>query len=245
MAAAAGTPRLAALAHAFSSALAGQPLAELPDCDGVGARIVFGTTPDAFEYLSGATQPYPFIVGPEDVQSLLRLSSHAEIMDFIGFEVEWVRGKIAEGNEFRAILFDVESVVQGGGQGLISPTWDNLLELVHSESAAAAAKLRPHLPALKQTPYPDLLVQIGYDVEKEMAPEEKAKVGTFEAYGEHGDDSLGHARAFLRHTLKCTALFAGDGYTRTDGGERGTREYLVKRLPVSALPGAQIVELRP
>ena len=139
-----GSSRLAALAHAFFSALAGQPLAELPDCDGVGARIVFGTTDADFEYLSGPTQPYPFIVGPEDVQSLLRLSSHAEIMDFIGFEVEWVRRKIAEGNEFRAILFDVESVVQGGGQGLICPTWDNLVELAESESAAAAAKLRPH-----------------------------------------------------------------------------------------------------
>ena len=67
-----------------------------PDCDGVGARIVFGTTDADFEYLSGPTQPYPFIVGPEDVQSLLRLSSHAEIMDFIGFEVEWVRRKIAQ-----------------------------------------------------------------------------------------------------------------------------------------------------
>eukprot|EP00747_Dinoflagellata_sp_TGD_P023842 gnl/TRDRNA2_/TRDRNA2_130117_c0_seq1.p1 gnl/TRDRNA2_/TRDRNA2_130117_c0~~gnl/TRDRNA2_/TRDRNA2_130117_c0_seq1.p1 ORF type:complete len:184 (-),score=26.55 gnl/TRDRNA2_/TRDRNA2_130117_c0_seq1:52-549(-) len=165
-------------------------------------------------------------------------------MDFIGFEVEWVRGMIAEGNKFQAILFDVESVVEGGGQGLISPTWDNLLDLVESESAAAAAKLRPHLPTLKETPYPDLVRQIGYDVEK-VSPEEKAKVGTFQAYADHGDDSLGHARAFLRHTLKCTSLFAGDSYARTEAGEQGTKEYLVKRLPVSALPGAQIVELRP
>ena len=110
--------------------------------------------------------------------------------------------------------------------------------------AAAAAKLRVHLPKLKVTPYADLIRQIGYDVE-DMSPEEKAKVGTFEDYAQRGDDSLGHARAFLRHTFKCTALFAGDGYTRTDAGTRGTREYLVKRLPVSALPDAQIVELRP
>ena len=90
--------RLAALAHAFTSALAGQPLAQLPDCDGIGARIVFGKRDADFEYLSGPTQPYPFIVGPEDVQALLRLSSHAEIMEFIGFEVEWVRGNYEQGS---------------------------------------------------------------------------------------------------------------------------------------------------
>ena len=132
---------------------------------------------------------------------------------------------------------------KGGGQADL-PDTDNLLELVESESAAAAAKLRPHLPTLKVTPYADLVRQIGYDVAKDMSPAEIAKVGTLRTT--HSAATTPRARSGVPPaTLKCTSLFAGDGYTRTDAGTRGTREYLVKRLLCQRAARRQIVVLRP
>ena len=101
--------------------------------------------------------------------------------------------------------------------------------------------LRPHLLALKGCSF-DELVRRGNAVDT-LGCEEYARVNSFDAYARSGDDSARHARDFLRHTLKCTPLFAGDGYTRTEEGERGAREFLVTRCAVSELPGHQWVPL--
>ena len=72
----------------------------------------------------------------------------------------------------------------------------------------------------------------------------RARCSSFDSYADFGDaDSLADARAFLRYTLKCTELFSGDGFAYSAGGERGAREYLMRRLPVSSLWGAHWVEL--
>ena len=55
-----------------------------------------------------------------------------------------MRRKIYEGAEFLVVLCGVESVIQGGGQGLIFPTWDNLLDLVESASRTPAQESADH-----------------------------------------------------------------------------------------------------
>jgi hypothetical protein len=82
--------------------------------------------------------------------------------------------------------------------------------------------LRPHLLALKACSF-DELVRRGNAVDT-LGCEEYARVNSFDAYARSGDASARHARdflSFLRHTLKCTPLFAGDGYTRTEEGGAG------------------------
>ena len=48
-----------------------------------------------------------------------------------------------------------------------------------------------------------------------------------------------------RATLKCTPLYSGDGYATNERGERGVKEYLVKRAAVAELSEAQWVVLHP
>ena len=154
----------------------------------------------------------------------------------IGFERDWVRAKIDSGVRFRLVLFAL-----GDCSRVFTPTWDGLLSFIESECPACAEKARPHVDAMRQLSFAEL-VQLGNTVDK-VPPEERDQVATFAAYAASEEDTLRHARAFLRHTIKCTPLFAGDGYTRTEAHELGAREYLAARCAVADLPGHRWVPL--
>ena len=81
--------------------------------------------------------------------AFIKLPSHIDMMQSIGFTRDWVGEKLRLGNEFRLVIFPADA-----GKPLISPTWDNLCELTRRESAAAGEKLARHLPELKSTPWP-------------------------------------------------------------------------------------------
>lgn len=124
-------------------------------------------------------------------------------------------------------------------------SWDNILALVAKENRRCAEKLAPHMPILKRTPPggDGLASVLGFSLEQPPS-DIRARCSSFDSYADFGDaDSLADARAFLRYTLKCTELFSGDGFAYSAGGERGAREYLMRRLPVSSLWGAHWVEL--
>ena len=56
-------------------------------------------------YLSGSNQPWPFVAGADHELLLKGRRSHLELMDYIGFEADWVASKIAGGTAFRMVLF--------------------------------------------------------------------------------------------------------------------------------------------
>ena len=225
----------------FRASWTGGPVPPVPPCDGIGARVLFGTDEGSFSHLSAASQPYPFIIGPESISALCAIPVPMKAMGFIGFDEAWVGNKLRQGNRFRMVLFAAESC----DGGFIRATWANLLALTERESPRCADKLRLHRNALETLPYPDLRDKIGYDLEK--PPRGKlARVDSFQAFA---DDScpgdFGHARAFLRQVFKCTALFRGDGYAYDEEGRRGAAEYLVKRRAIADLAGVQWVPVLP
>jgi hypothetical protein len=210
----------------------------------LGARIIFGRDePSTFSSLSHSSQPYPFIVGPDDVHKFFKAESPMDMLELIGFERDWVQSRVDAGSVFRMLLFSSESFADGGG--FISPTWDHLLAITERENKNAGKKLKRHLDTLKSLSYADLCAKIGFDVE--VASEEQINykdVCSFDAYGDKRcPDDLAHARAFLRRTLMATPLFKGDGFTYNERGERGVAEFLVKRCSVSSLPGHEWVDL--
>ena len=87
------------------------------------------------------------------------------------------------------------------------------------------------------------LIGLGNTVES-LPAEEYVTVSSFSAYASGStEDTLRSARGFLRHTMKCTPLFAGDGYTRTETHARGAKEFIVPRCAVKDLPGHRWIEL--
>ena len=173
------------------------------------------------------------------MQRLCTLRTHRQIIKLVGFEWSWVSKKLSAGLRFRLLLFSLRHAKA------TRATWDNLLRVVGDQSPRCADKLAPHIPALKATPYRELIGRIGYDVDH-LSRERRAEVSSFTAFADDAVPSdLGRARAFFRHTLKCTALFRGDGYTYQEDGCRGAREYVVPNTRVQDLPGALWVDLDP
>ena len=169
---------------------------ELPEgvTANIGGRVCFAMKGNeaGFEYLSNPTQPFPFIVGPDDLTAFCTKPTHMDMMEAIGFERNWVASKIEKGNEFRLVLFPSDGIEHG----LISPTWDNILAITQRESPKAGAKLARNLDELRSTPYSDLCEKIGFNVDS-IPPEIEAKVSSFDMYGDEAPDDLAHARAFL------------------------------------------------
>ena len=77
----------------------------------------------------------------------------------IGFERDWVRAKIDSGVRFRLVLFAL-----GDCSRVFTPTWDGLLSFIESECPACAAKARPHVDAMRQLSFAEL-VQLGNTVD--------------------------------------------------------------------------------
>jgi hypothetical protein len=99
--------RVAALADALASPAEGGSESSLPSCKGVGARVIFGRQGDeaSFAHLSGSSQPWPFVAGADHELLLKGRRSHLELLNYIGFEADWVTSKIAGGTVFRMVLF--------------------------------------------------------------------------------------------------------------------------------------------
>lgn len=123
----------------------------------------------------------------------------------------------------------------------VDPTWDNLLSFIRDISPGCADKLEPSIDPLKALSFAEL-VKLGNEVETLPQPEYE-RVNSFEAYAADGGESLCEARAFLRHTLKCTSLFTGDGYTTNEAGVKGAKEVLVRRCAIADLPGHRWIDI--
>ena len=204
-----------------------------------GARFLYGPRDAPSPRIAPDSQPFPFVVGPEEVCRLCTLRTHRQMLEFVGFEWSWVTEKLAAGHRFRLLLFSFRQAKA------TRATWDNLLGLVADRSPRCAEKLAPHMPDLKATPYLELIERIGYDVDH-LSPERQREVSSFAAFADDAVPAdLGRARAFFRHALKCTALFRGDGYAYDEHGRRGAREYVMPNTRVEDLPGAARVDLDP
>jgi len=55
--------------------------------------------------------------------------------------------------------------------------------------------------------------------------------------------SLGMTRAFLYNELGLSLLFTGNGYTLTETGQVGLREYLTPNRPLTELQGHHLIDL--
>lgn len=161
------------------------------------------------------------------------------MIEFVGFEWSWVSEKLSAGLRFRLFLFSLRQAKA------TRATWDNMLCLVGDQSPRCAEKLAPHIPVLKAIPYRELIERIGYDVDR-LSGKRRMEVSSFAAFADDAVPSdLGHARAFFRHTLNCTALYRGDGYAYDEQGKRGAREYIIPNTRVQDLPSVTWVDLDP
>ena len=217
------------------------------------ARIIALDKSDKSEepsWLSYPNQPFPFVIGPETI-TLLYGKSVVEIFDFIGYERSFLKSKLDMGTRYYLVFFSGYKAEgnlhdQDGELSAIDEpsadfaehhstplpaTWFNLMNLIAEFSSACAAKILPFLPILMSKPYDS------YEFSIENPPIEiLCEVNSFESFANSKlPNSPSLARAFLRHTMKCTKLYAGDGYSYDELGNRGAREYLMPRVKLENL----------
>jgi hypothetical protein len=197
-------------------------------------------------HISDAEQPFPFVVGPvgtSAIKQTLETDSQHEIVCASPsiltrvllplFEKRWlVRQVVLRHQRFYFVTFARDTP----GLDPVRATWNNLLELVKKESPPCYNLLLPHMEDIRGgRPFDSYKVD-GYGINN-LPKEIYDRVKSFEAFAKLSRDIVtpGYARAFFRHTLKCTALFRGDGYTYDEYGIRGFDEYVVRNMPLSEL----------
>ena len=188
------------------------------------------------EFISGPNQPYPFVIGGKSFKKLSTGKSAKEMFKFIGYETDyqngngkdWLFKKLELKTKFYLVVFGSDE------QGTFPATWDGILSLLQKHAPACATKIKPHVETMRAMDNDDLL-ELAKSVE-DLEPEDYALVNNFQSYEHSSKDSLKHARGFLRHALKCTPLFRGDGFAYDDKNKRGAEEILMPRLKVSELP---------
>ena len=190
----------------------------------------------ADEFISGPNQPYPFAISGKSFKKLSTGKSAKEMFKFIGYETDyqngngkdWLFKKLELKTKFYLVVFGSDE------QGTFPATWDGILSLLQKHAPACATKIKPHVETMRAMDNDDLL-ELAKSVE-DLEPEDYALVNNFQSYEHSSKDSLKHARGFLRHALKCTPLFRGDGFAYDDKNKRGAEEILMERLKVSELP---------
>lgn len=116
----------------------------------------------------------------------------------------------------------------------LEATWSNILDLIRDHSPICGAKFASVFDQVCTMAYDD------YDFDVENCPNEIYQaVRSFESFAKTKLPTTPTlVRAFLRHTLKCTRLFTGDGYCCDEQGRRGAKEYLIPRVRLDQLTGA-------
>jgi hypothetical protein len=189
------------------------------------------------EFMSSPNQLFPFIMGPETIHHLKGRSAW-EIFDFVGYRKHFVVQRLKSGSKFVLILFtgfqdEMKENVDSSNSDRTKPvtaTWENVLTMVEKASQVVGERVRNVFSMIQTTPF----YHYGVDFEQ-LDSDLLQQVNSFEAFEKSGHDSPAMVRAFLRHTMKLTELYAGDGYCYNDRGERGSKEYLMPRVAISQL----------
>jgi len=201
------------------------------------ARLIHGRSASDFERLSDDPQRKLVMVTCADgLRAISGLTGYQMLVE-IGYTGEYILHKIgSEGRRVKLVIFAADSSTQPA-------TWDNMAETVACAYPAIGDKLFGVLEALKHTPFAEIERQAGFDiseVQKNGLADQR-----FMTYQRLQDarGTVAEVRAFLHHTIYLCSLYAGNGYTLTEDGRRGVREYMVPNRQIAELEGARVLDL--
>jgi hypothetical protein len=204
---------------------------------GLVGRVLKGKTDADFETLSEVqTRKLIFMMGSDGLEGLIGLSTD-QILIKIGYTPEYIQRLKDEGYHLKLVVFSSKN------EAAVPATWDNVAHLVEKLYPSVASKIDKQLPALKSTPFSLIESQAPerfYEVDKlwtahpDYINEEKL---------EKSEGKLWQVRGFLYYQARLSDLYSGDGYTHTDDGGRGLKEYVAPNVPIKSLNDASVADL--
>ena len=143
---------------------------------------------------------------------LTLLVNDFEILSKLGFHLRTIQSWLDEGCQLYYFEFEGTENYEP-----LQATWENLLNVILSESPVCHSKVFPHIEQLKSIPVEQYLHYNHDENEFKIPANIYACVNSFENFArcdldELMIDKVTLCRYFLRATLKCTPLFRGDGW---------------------------------
>jgi len=200
--------------------------------ENVYGRVTKGKEPKHFEKL--ATQDWKrlaWVMGPDSLVDLIGMSP-LQISEYCGMMPGWVKGYLDSGYEFKIVFFS--PIKKDTTQ---RADWDGMLSLVEQTYPEVwDTKIKEWTEDLKTKEWSYFEEKADYNfLEVSQKGENDDRFVSAERLAEQ-ESSLLNARAFLYFQIGAKELYAGDGFTYSTKGERGTPEYLTVNFPLELTP---------
>lgn len=175
------------------------------------------------------------VMGPSGLAKLVGKTGY-EMLDSIGLTRAYIRRKLAEGYEFKLLVFARPHEARVG-------TWDNVVYAAAELYPDVACTLIRALPQLKRTSFEKFEKQSGFVWEEvDKAGRDDERFMTVDRLIESDGSPLA-VRRFLYHVLRLSELYTGNGYTKTNDNQRGVQEYVIRTVDIEDLDDLEIVDL--
>ena len=204
---------------------------------GLAGRLIRGKKPEDFLTLSDdPTRKIVMLVDETGLASMLGKSGY-DMLITIGYEPDYIRHKIDQGNQFKLVVFPT------GGAAQLA-TWDNMIDMVAQVYPDIADVARSFRARLKMATFAQLERTAGFSfLEIEKAGSDDPRFMTYERFLQ-SDQSLVDFRAFLYFAVHLRELYAGNGYTKQEDGPVGVPEYIIPNKPLSELGDYREIDVR-
>ena len=209
---------------------------------GLCGRIIRGKKAGDFETLTDdPDRKLVMLMGPDGLETLLGKTGY-EMLVAIGYEPDYLRHKVAEGNRFKLVVFP-----EGGPAKLAA--WDNIIEAVGEVYPEFRDAVTPHTRRLLTSQsfqfWNDLAISVEWgtsflDVEK--SGKGNPRFMTYERFLQSKRSAL-DVRAFLYFTVHLREQYSGDGYTYDDRGRRGMMEYICPNRRIEELGASELLDI--
>ncbi len=175
------------------------------------------------------------VMGPSGLSKLVGKTGY-EMLDSIGYTRKYIRRKLAEGCQFKLLVFarPLDARVA---------TWRNVVFAAAELYPEVACTLIHALPTLETTEFAKFEQQSGFvwaDVDKAGPDDERFM--TVERLLASDGTAL-DVRRFFYHVLRLSELYTGDGYTKTNDNKRGVQEHAIRTVEIEDLDDCEIVDL--
>ena len=207
-------------------------------------RIIDGASEELLSVMDPMeSRKFVFYVNGAELRHWVGVSTEA-LLDWVGIPKDVVAQKKEAGHRFRLLFVDA-------GEAMLWGTWDNVLRRIEIDYPQVAERARRHIPSLRDAGVfgPELYQRIqALDPSRDLST-------VFASYGldpKHEitgaylkmEDSPFNFRAWLFAQLEFWDLYAGNGYTLSNEGKRGFREYIGPNYDLKKIESAIAVELR-
>lgn len=182
------------------------------------------------------SRPLVLLVDSEALEKLPGLSRDTySMLKCVGYDEKDIQQHAREGTEFKLVVFkdDGSSLATLG-------TWDNMIRLATKLFPRVAHILTKYADALKTVPYSDF-VQMSGDASWPKLEHTDPKYMNEDRL--LANPTVANARRFFNDTLHLRALYAGDGWTRNQSGQKDVKEYVVPNAPLSTLGDHILLDL--